>query len=121
MIDFTGLINRLRGVYRIPITDGLGATGGGEEPDNPNEFVRHFETPPIQKEAANAIESLLKENETWNAAIDAAIAEFNKLEERRIRRPCPDGIEGCAVFHFTKVQSPRKPPEILYAIKMLKK
>lgn len=53
------LIRRLRGEYRIPITDGLGAAGG-EEPDNPNEFVRRFETPPIQREAANRIEALAR-------------------------------------------------------------
>lgn len=53
------LIRRLRGEYRIPITDGLGAAGG-EEPDNPNEFVRRFETPPIQHEAADRLEVLAR-------------------------------------------------------------
>lgn len=52
------LVRRLRGEYCIPITDGLGATGGGEEPDNPNEFVRRFETPLIQRMAADEIERL---------------------------------------------------------------
>lgn len=54
----TDIVDRLRGIYRIPITDGLGAVGVGKEPDNPNEFVRQFETPPIQKEAAAEIERL---------------------------------------------------------------
>ncbi|WP_407529249.1 hypothetical protein [Methylobacterium oryzisoli] len=58
MSNTATLTDRLRGIYRIPITDGLGATGGGEEPDNPHAFVRHFETPPIQKEAAREIERL---------------------------------------------------------------
>lgn len=58
MSDRATLVDRLRGIYRIPITDGLGAVGGGEEPDNPNEFVRHFETTPICHEAANYIEEL---------------------------------------------------------------
>lgn len=53
------LIDRLRGIYRIPITDGLGAVGAGEEPDNPEHFVRRFETPPIQHQAAAVIEVLL--------------------------------------------------------------
>lgn len=53
--DVNVLIQRLRGEYRIPITDGLGPVGGSE-PNNPNEFVRHFETPPIQHEAATLIE-----------------------------------------------------------------
>lgn len=56
------LIERLRGIYRIPITDGLGAVGAGEEPDNPNEFVRKFETAPIQHEAADRLEALEREN-----------------------------------------------------------
>ena len=49
------IVERLRGVYRAPITDGLGAAGG-DEPDNSHEFVRKFETPPIQHEAADEIE-----------------------------------------------------------------
>lgn len=53
--DVNVLIQRLRGEYRIPITDGLGPVGGSE-PNNPNEFVRHFETPPIQHESATLIE-----------------------------------------------------------------
>lgn len=60
--DLAGLVERLNGVYRVPITDGLGAVGSGEEPDNPNEFVQRFETPPIQKEAAAAIQSLAARN-----------------------------------------------------------
>jgi len=56
------LVERLRGIYRIPITDGLGAVGSGDEPDNPNEFVRSFETSPIMREAASAIEALEAEN-----------------------------------------------------------
>lgn len=67
--DYKDLTDRLRGHYRVPITDGLGATGGGEEPDNPNEFVRNFPTVPIQLEAANMIEALrtrIKELEDEN-------------------------------------------------------
>lgn len=33
------LVERLRGRYRVPIADGLGPVGGGDEPDNPDEFV----------------------------------------------------------------------------------
>ncbi len=53
------IVERLRGIYRAPITDGLGAAGG-DEPDNPHEFVRKFETPPIQHDAADEIERLRK-------------------------------------------------------------
>lgn len=70
MTDSKELCARLRGEYRIPITDGLGAAGGNE-PDNPNEFVRHFVTPPIQKEAATLIEQQAAEierlREQWTA------------------------------------------------------
>lgn len=51
------LVRRLQGQYRTPITDGLGPAGG-EEPDNPLEHVRTFQTPTIQKEAAAEIEAL---------------------------------------------------------------
>lgn len=54
------ICERLRGVYRVPITDGLGATGGGEEPDNPNEFVRKFPSVPIQERAADLIDEMLE-------------------------------------------------------------
>lgn len=57
MTDYSDLVSRLNGIYRIPITDGLGAAGG-EEPGNSKEFVRTFEVPPIHKEAAAAIEAL---------------------------------------------------------------
>lgn len=61
---YRNLIRRLRGEYRIPITDNLGPVQSSEEPDNPNEFVRTFETPPINKEAADAIEDLLSQLST---------------------------------------------------------
>lgn len=52
------LINRLCGIYRTPITDGLGPAGG-DEPDNPLEHVRKFSNqPPIQLEAAEALTEL---------------------------------------------------------------
>lgn len=53
------LVDRLRGIYRIPIRDGLGPVGAGDEPDNPHEYVRSdFVTPPIQRAAAAEIERL---------------------------------------------------------------
>ena len=71
--DLAGLVERLNGVYRVPITDGFGAVGSGEEPDNPNEFVRRFETPPIQKEAAAAIQSLVARNAELEAGLDCLV------------------------------------------------
>jgi hypothetical protein len=52
------LVDRLRGIYRIPIRDGLGPVGGGDEPNNPDEYVRRHATPPIQHAAADEIERL---------------------------------------------------------------
>jgi hypothetical protein len=53
------LVDRLQGIYRIPIKDGLGPVQGSEEPNNPNEFVRTFTgIPGIQKEAARRIREL---------------------------------------------------------------
>lgn len=46
------LIDRLNGIYRIPITDGLGPVG---DQTDPNEFVRTFETSSINKEAAKKL------------------------------------------------------------------
>ncbi len=65
-------VERLRGVYKIPITDGHGPAGG-EEPDNAEFHVRRFETPPIQKRAADHIEVLLQ-------ALDNERAKVEKLE-----------------------------------------
>ena len=75
------LVDRLRGIYRIPITDGLGAVGAGEEPDNPNEFVRHFETAPIQHEAAAEIERL----QAMLGNYAQSIKDARTLEELRQR------------------------------------
>lgn len=46
------LVERLRGVYTIPINDGAGRLNGSYE------MTRTFETPPIQHEAAAEIERL---------------------------------------------------------------
>ncbi len=56
--DPATLVDRLRGIYRIPIRDGMGAVGAGEEPDNPDAFVSKFETSPIMNVAAKRIEEL---------------------------------------------------------------
>lgn len=90
------LCDRLRGIYRIPITDGLGAVGGGEEPDNPDQFVRKFETPPIQHTAADLLQRLAGQVAEANARAETErqIAEAvelrvthqdHLLEERRQR------------------------------------
>lgn len=67
--------DRLRGIYRIPITDGLGPAGG-EEPNNPNEFVRDFSafTPPIQAEAAAHIDAQDAKIKALVEALSASVA-----------------------------------------------
>lgn len=74
------LARRLNGEYRIPITDGLGPAGG-DEPDNPNEHVRHHPVPPIQRAAARRLLSLSGKVERMRGALApfAAIAiHFDK-------------------------------------------
>ena len=86
MADRETLVERLRGFYRVPITDGLGPVGAGEEPDNPNEFVRNFETPPIQHEAASELDRLNAELDARDVEVfDAAVAHGKtKLELNRL-------------------------------------
>ena len=48
----------------------------------------------------------------------ARVAE--QQEEERIGVPCPDGIKGCAVFHFRRRMRPRNHLEIAAAIRALK-
>lgn len=47
------IVERLRGIYRIPVNDGAGPLNGSTE------FVREFFTGAIQHEAARRIEALL--------------------------------------------------------------
>jgi hypothetical protein len=72
--DPATLVDRLRGIYRLPITDGLGAVGGSEEPDNTHEYVRRFQTTPIQHAAADEIERLRAERD----ALAAEVGERSK-------------------------------------------
>jgi hypothetical protein len=72
------LDRRLRGEYRIPITDGLGPAGG-DEPDNAAEFVRHFETPPIQHEAAEILSKMRESLDAWRSEA----ATFRRLLESK--------------------------------------
>lgn len=106
------IVKRLRGEYRIPITDGHGPAGG-DEPDNPKEFVRHFETPPIQKEAAAYIEALEGEyaayRETAHEALRAANARAERLREalEKIGEGIRDG-QPCALIASTALSEDDK-------------
>ncbi len=46
------LVDRLRGIYTIPVNDGAGPFNGSDT------FTCEFETPPIQKEAAAVIDAM---------------------------------------------------------------
>ncbi len=76
-MDSEDLCRRLRGQYRIPIRDGLGAAGG-EEPNNANEFVRTFPTSPIMHEAADAIEYIRADLEAQASAYKERVASFER-------------------------------------------
>lgn len=61
------LINRLRGIYTIPVNDGAGPLDGKDT------FTRKFGgLPPIQGEAADEIERLQAENARLREALEAA-------------------------------------------------
>ena len=64
MLYLQSLINRLRGIYTVPVNDGAGLLNGKDT------FTQTFDTPPISKEAANAIEWLIDELETVTMAIE---------------------------------------------------
>lgn len=83
------LVDRLRGIYRTPM-DGLGPVEGSADPDDPDHFVRVFETTPISKEAADRIEALetqLRSLVAWSLnveleqGLDGLIDEMARAEE----------------------------------------
>ena len=53
-------------------------------------------------------------------ALEEAARVAEQQEEERIGVPCPDGIKGCAVFHFRRRMRPRNHLEIAAAIRALK-
>jgi hypothetical protein len=73
--DENTIVDRLQGIYRIPITDGLGPTVEG---GSPTEHVNTYGVPPIQKAAAKLINDLqselatLKASGTFSDGIEAA-------------------------------------------------
>jgi hypothetical protein len=65
--------------------------------------------------AINAMRPLIRAE-----ALEEAAKVANEREEERVGIPCPDGIKGCAVFHFRRETRPRNHIEIIAAIKALK-
>jgi HAMP domain-containing protein len=76
----SSLVERLRGIYRLGVNDGAGLLNGSDT------FTRKFETPPIQHEAADAIEAL-------EAEVGRLRAELEEAREvaRTITRHWPHG------------------------------
>lgn len=52
-------------------------------------------------------------------ALLAARREVLRKETFRSGIPCPDGIKGCVVFHYQKVERPRNQLEIVTALDTL--
>jgi hypothetical protein len=53
-------------------------------------------------------------------ALEEAAKVASEREEECVGMPCPDGIKGCAVFHFRRETRPRNHIEIIAAIRALK-
>ncbi len=72
------LVDRLRGIYTIPVNDGLGLLNGKDTftPAEP------FFTPPIQKEAASRIEELESAAQTLIDALDHSHARGETFPAR---------------------------------------
>ncbi len=71
------LVNRLRGIYDVPVNDGAGLLGGKDT------FTRSFAMPPICLQAADEIEALTaklaaakKDANAKQAKIDALMLEW---------------------------------------------
>jgi hypothetical protein len=79
MIELNNVLDRLRGITRVPITDGLGPVNGGG--DSPTEYVRQFEMPPhypmpgshLANDTITVIEKQAARIAELEAAINAAI------------------------------------------------
>lgn len=70
-----GLVDRLRGVYSVPVNDGAGPLDGKDT------FTREFKTPPIQHEAALEIECLAAELEAARRRVAELEARFPKTAD----------------------------------------
>jgi hypothetical protein len=77
MSERTDIVDRLRGIYTVPVNDGAGLLNGKDT------FTNTFPVPPINKEAANEITTLRERL----AAVEAEIARWQKLME--LGRPRP--------------------------------
>lgn len=56
------LVDRLRGIYTIPVNDGAGLLNGKDT------FTQEFPVTPISREAADEIERLRAQRDAWRKA-----------------------------------------------------
>ncbi|MGE3582872.1 MAG: hypothetical protein AB7J28_15830 [Hyphomonadaceae bacterium] len=92
------IVERLRGVVRVPITDGLGPAGG-EEPDNADFFVRTFPTSPLANEAADHIAAMREEIDLLRARAPRAFIMTRKAEWMRMFREAIGFLRTCRRQH----------------------
>lgn len=76
------LVNRLRGIYNIPIRDGHGPLDGSDT------FTQKFNTPEIQQRAADYIDKLEGYQPVDSEKITALIAEL-RAPGHHMRLPDP--------------------------------
>lgn len=98
------LVERLRGIYNIPVNDGAGPLNGSMT------FTRAFKTSPIMHEAADRIEQL--ESQLANARkADSELADrLEKLLER---------VEEASIDYANSGMSPSGELELMKAYKNL--
>lgn len=74
------LTDRLRGRYVLDVNDGAGSLNGS------NRFVRNFDTPPIQHEAAKRIEHL-------ESIIEVCRQQFLLYADNHLAKNTPESLE----------------------------
>ena len=88
MTDLNNVLDRLRGITRVPITDGLGPVNGG---DSPTEYVTQFEMPPHYPMPGSPLSTdaiALIEHQA------AQIAELKAANQRLVNAKMPqDGLQ----------------------------
>lgn len=73
------LVDRLRGIYHLPVNDGAGPLNGSMT------FTREFPVPPIHKEAAAEIERLQAQLD--DAEMSLATYDTERVSEYWLRHP----------------------------------
>ena len=68
------------------------------------EYLKSFLAPPVSNDLLERVSSPVDEQDLW--LMQEALCDVVKLHIPTTRRtPCPDGIPGCAVAHFSTTQA----------------